>query len=217
MGSNKPRVLQLSLDDPSAFEDVHERLLGMLKSTASLERALEPKSALQILAGQPPQVVLVADGGIADHTDVLAKLLEYARGGGVLIFMGAFSSFVTMDDLDRILKETGLSWTRGRYFRTTVHRNDTEQRLLHNLLPTHYSQKAIFLENVPAIDAWYLPDESSNTESYVFPNEPVQNLKQTPVAFTSIGNGKLGYVGDVNGEEGSDAVILAMCGLLSVA
>lgn len=59
-------------------------------------------------------------------------------------------------------------------------------------------------------------NDSSRTESLVLPPERVQDLQQTPIALTNMGRGKLGYVGDVNGEEGTDAVVLAMCGLRDV-
>lgn len=75
-----------------------------------------------------------------------------------------------------------------------------------------YSLKAVFLKSVEPSAAVYLPTDESRTESHVFPPERV-DTKQTPVAFTRYGEGWLGYVGDVNTEEGSDEVILAMCGL----
>jgi len=50
------------------------------------------------------------------------------------------------------------------------------------------------------------------TQSNVFSASPVDQA-QTPVAFTKIGDGSLGYIGDVNAEEESDNVVLAMCGI----
>lgn len=143
---------------------------------------------------------------------VYAKLLDYVRGGGIIILMGNFSSFTTPTDMDKLFREAGLPWTSSVYQRTTVHRNDTEETSPHTPLPSSYSQKAVFLAGVPAKDAWYLPNASSKTESHVFASEPVADQTQTPVALANIGKGKLGYVGDVNGEDGSDAVVLAMWG-----
>ena len=42
----------------------------------------------------------------------------------------------------------------------------------------------------------------------------VHKLDESPVFLAKVGDGKLGYVGDVNAEEESNLVILAMCGLL---
>jgi len=46
----------------------------------------------------------------------------------------------------------------------------------------------------------YLPTQSSNTS-------------ECPVAFAKVGDGWLGYIGDVNAEEESDNVVLGMLGL----
>jgi hypothetical protein len=181
--------------------------LDKLNTRAALDYATTPDSVLQTLAVQPPQVVLVTD------RNVRTKLFDYVHRGGILVLMGNFSSLTRPNDMDKFFREAGLPWTKAEYLRTTVYRNDTERTLLHSSLPSSYSQKAVFLANVSINDAWYLPTDSSRTESLVFHSEQVQDLQQTPVAFAKLGNGKLGYVGDVNGEEGSDAVVLAMCGL----
>jgi hypothetical protein len=99
------------------------------------------------------------------------------------------------------------------YHRTTVHLNQRVQQVSKLALPAAYSQKAVFLKNVAPDAALYLPSMDSVTESHVFPSEPVKNREQAPVAFTAVGEGWLGYVGDANAETESDAVILAMCGL----
>jgi hypothetical protein len=191
--------------------------LGKLSTVAALKLATKPESALQCLADQPPQAVLVTDGSIMQYHDVTGRLLDYVRGGGILVLMGNFSSLIKPKDLKKFFQEAGLPWTNGVYMRTTVYRNDTEETSSHTSLPFSYSQKAVFLANVHVNDAWYLPTDSSRTESLVFHSERVQDLQQTPIALTDLGKGKLGYVGDVNGEEDSDAVILAMCGLCYLA
>lgn len=58
---------------------------------------------------------------------------------------------------------------------------------------------------------WYKPNEASVIESAVFAPDTAHFPGQTAVALGKVGKGKLGYVGDVNTEQGSDAVILAMC------
>jgi len=143
-------------------------------------------------------------------------LLDYVRGGGILVLMGNFSSTIRPKDLDKFFQEAGLPWTHAEYLRTTVHRNDSRETS-HTSLPSSYSQKAVFLANVSVNDAWYLPTDASRTESLVFHSKRIHDLQQTPIALTGIGKGKLGYVGDVNGEECSDAVVLAMCGLCYIA
>lgn len=80
------------------------------------------------------------------------------------------------------------------------------------LLP-QYSQKAVFLKNVTSEQAWYVTDEDSVVESAVFHPDSANKTGESPVVLGRVGEGKLGYVGDVNAEKGSDAAILAMCGL----
>ena len=85
------------------------------------------------------------------------------------------------------------------------------ERLNTGSLPQDYSQKAVFLKNVPTAAAVYRPSGFSTTESHVFAAAPV-NTAQTPIVFAKVGEGWLGYVGDVNNEAGSQSVVLAMCG-----
>ncbi len=60
----------------------------------------------------------------------------------------------------------------------------------------------------------YMTDEDLVVNSLVFPPTNVHTTRETAVVMTKIGDGKLRYVGDVNAEDGSYAVILAICGLL---
>ncbi|GMG53970.1 unnamed protein product [Aspergillus oryzae var. brunneus] len=61
---------------------------------------------------------------------------------------------------------------------------------------------------------WYKTDDDSVVQSMVFPATKVNMAGETAVALAKVRTGKLGYVGDVNAEEGSNAVVLAMYGLL---
>jgi hypothetical protein len=76
-------------------------------------------------------------------------------------------------------------------------------------LPNRYSQKAVFLAHVASDDSVYHPSSDSVTQSRVFLPEP-SNQNETAVAFTRVGEGWLGYIGDVNNEQGSQAVIHSM-------
>ena len=214
---SRPHILLLSLDRSSPFEQLYQGFLDKLNTVAVLDHATEPKSALQSLANNSPRAVLVTDSSITQHRNVYTKVLDYVRGGGRLVLMGNFSSSIRPKDQDKFFQEAGLPWTRSDYMRTTVHRNDTKELSSYVSLPASYSQKAVFLANVSVEDAWYLPNSSSTIESLVFRPESIRDLQQTPIALANIEKGKLGYVGDVNGEEGSDAVVFAMCGLCSVA
>lgn len=67
------------------------------------------------------------------------------------------------------------------------------------------------MKNVDNANAVYLPGSDSVIETFLWqPGE--LDMEQTPVVFRNFGQGSIGYVGDVNREEGSEEVILAMCG-----
>jgi hypothetical protein len=214
--TTRPRIFFLSLDKQPFFDDMYAHLIDAIASKATIQRASQRTSALTYLSTNTPTAIIITDPGItkAAHSAVLEKVISYVRSGGIAIFAGHFSGFIRPTDLDRHFRSPwNLPWQFGDYHRTTVYLNQRVQQVSKLALPAEYSQKAVFLKNVAPDAALYLPSMDSVTESHVFPSEPVKNREQTPVAFTAVEEGWLGYVGDVNAETESDAVILAMCGL----
>lgn len=213
---SKPIILVLTLGDyADMFSDIHANLLNQLEQKSVLKRANSANEALNLINGDSkPQGILVADEGIIKANAVADKLVKFAREGGVVVVGGLFSSFGRPNDMQKYFdKKWNLPWKIGSYHRTTLTLNSAADGLPSATLPSSYSQKAVFLSNVPSKAAWYLPTEGSVTESHVFPPSPVQN-SETPVAFTKVGNGWLGYTGSVNSEEETHTVVLGMLGLL---
>ncbi|GJC90562.1 hypothetical protein ColLi_13400 [Colletotrichum liriopes] len=150
-----------------------------------------------------PAVVLITDQGLTEgHTDVWDAVITYVRQGGTAIAMGHFSSFVKPDNIRPFFAKAGLAWDTGEYCRTMVTLNPDVAGSAATSLPTQYSQKAVFLKGVQPTAILYGIDETS------------VDKKEAAICFAQVGNGKIGYVGDVNVEEGTDDAILAMCGLL---
>ncbi|KAK2763721.1 hypothetical protein FQN54_009337 [Arachnomyces sp. PD_36] len=217
--SGRPYVLLLSLDYNGYpwFDDMYDRLITKLLNHARLQHAKEKGAALSYLNNGHPAAVFVTDPGIANHmnNDVLNMIKEYVTEGGTVIFGGLFASSIQPNDMHQFFRRGfGLSWEPGAYHRTTVHLNQNVARTLDSTrrLRPAYSQKAVFLRNVEHLSALYLPSTDSVTESHVFGPTPVADLSQTPVVWHQLGNGFIGYIGDVNAEEGTDEVALAMCG-----
>ncbi|KAF9311641.1 hypothetical protein BG006_004537 [Podila minutissima] len=77
-----------------------------------------------------------------------------------------------------------------------------------------YSQKAVFMNNIVPENMWYKTDDNSVVQSAVFPPTSANMTREMAVVMATVGRGKLGYVGDVNAEDGLNVVILAMCGFL---
>jgi hypothetical protein len=176
-------------------------------------QALNARKALQYLADTNIKGVLVADEGIIEskNSEVLSSLIRWVNAGGIAVVGSLFPSFTTGSEFDRFFNKWGLPWKMGDYHRTTFVLNPSIPELSSHSanLTTSYSMKAVHLKGVMAQDVLYAPTEDSRVESHVFPPSTVE-LSHVPVAYTRIGDGFLGYVGDVNGEEGSTGVILAM-------
>lgn len=217
---SRPTLLVLSIEEQSLFDAMYGRLIALLSSKATLQWMTEPGRTLDYLQTESPSAVLATDAGIlkSSHAAVLNKLTDYVREGGTVVLCGLFSSFIRRDEVKPFFeRHFGLPWELGAYHRTDVYLNRHAittggKRFVVDRLEAGYSQKANFLKNVAKEAAVYLPNEHSRTQSMVFANESV-DVNLTPIAFVKVGKGWLGYIGDVNAEEGSDQVVMAMCGL----
>jgi ribonuclease HI len=197
----RPRILTLCLDYGDMFNDIYGSLISQITSKATMERATKPEVAFSMLNADPaPSVILVTDGTVTRQQKLCERLIDLLRSGSTVILMGCFSSSVTMGQFNRFFARLGLPWHRGSYHREMVKlRGQVVGDRLASRLPSAYSQKALFVANVDRSAMWYTEKETSN---------------EAAVVFANVGAGKLGYVGDVNGEEESEAVVLAMCGVL---
>jgi hypothetical protein len=216
-----PVIFVFSLGDPSQraiLQPVHGHLMDKLAEKSDLKQAGSARDALDLINGDnDARAIFVTDPGIttAKNNAVSDKVVEFARNGGTVVLGGSFSSFIRPSDLHTYFtRKWGLPWKAGSYHRTTVALNRLAEGLPRGNLPSSYSQKAVFLANVDSKAAWYLPTEDSVLESNVFFPEPVANTSETPIVCMKVGKGWLGYIGDVNGEDETDAVVLGMLGLV---
>jgi hypothetical protein len=149
------------------------------------------------------------------HTEVYEALLGYIRRGGTAILMAGFANFTPYPAMRAFFEHAGLPWRVGCYLRTTFALNrEAVGPALAAALPARYSQKAVFVKDVGSEEAWYRTDEHSVLESLVWAPEPVDCPGEAPVAVGKVEDGRLAYIGDVNVEDGTGDVILALCGLL---
>jgi ribonuclease HI len=194
-------VVALCLEEDAIFTSVHGNLVAQLASKARMQQVTTEETALALLNQKPPPpVILVADGAITRNKKVREAVKDRLIEGATVVLAGCFSSMVTMGEFDRFFARMGLPWQRASYHRTTVMpRRGAIHSQLTGRLPAAYSQKALFMKNVAPSAAWYTSDENST---------------EAAVAFAKVGAGRLGYVGDVNGEEETETVVMAMCGLL---
>ncbi|OAQ27445.1 hypothetical protein K457DRAFT_139688 [Linnemannia elongata AG-77] len=218
MSSGTARVLAISLNNQPWFDEMYAPLLTALKSNAEFQQAEHSTSAIRFLSQLPePSAVLITDEALTlrENSAVWGAVLEYVRRGGTAIVMGLFPSFVEPDNMKPFFSRAGLHWGTGSYHRTTLALNRAAVDVANaGKLPQRYSQKAVFVNNVVPENMWYKTDDNSVVQSAVFPPTSANRTGETAVAMATVGRGKLGYVGDVNAEDESNAVILAMCGFL---
>lgn len=192
-------------------------LLTAIRATATFDRAEQPDTAMRMLSDGPePSAVLITDEALTlrENSHIWDAVLEYVRRGGTAVVMGLFPSFVQPDKMKPFFARASLRWERGSYHRTTLSLNETAVGMSGaGSLPRSYSQKALFVKNVSSQEMWYRTDDDSVIESRVFAPTSAHVVGEAAVALAKVGQGKLGYVGDVNAEEGSHAVVLAMCGI----
>ncbi|GJJ75331.1 hypothetical protein EMPS_07689 [Entomortierella parvispora] len=218
MASGTPRVLAISLHNQPWFAEMYAPLLTALRSNAEFQQAENLISAIRLLSQLPePSAVLITDEALTlrESSAVWDAVLEYVRRGGTAIVMGLFPSFVQPNRVRPFFSRAGLEWGAGSYHRTTLALNRTAVDVANaTKLPQRYSQKALFVKNVAPENMWYQTDDNSVVQSMVFAPTSANTPGETAVAMAAVGRGKLGYIGDVNAEDGSNAVVLAMCGLL---
>ena len=163
------------------------------------------------------KAIIVSDGGLSNkkYKNIQIRLSEYAKAGGTVILACLFSSFVSEPRFASMCRNMQLSWGWGDYHRTDFVLNPAFAPLFGDgafkTLEQSYSMKAVHLTNVHAEARVYAPTDASRIQSYVFSPDRVDTA-QSPAVWQKHGQGYIAYIGDVNNESGSQALIMAMLG-----
>lgn len=212
----KPRLLLISL---GYLDDIHEHsahLIHWLSLCAILIQIEEAQTAITILTTAPEQVdgVILGDAEIAkdQHAALRSLVVKYAWSGGTVVLGYMFSTLMTTFDASRFFEQMwGLPWKVGTSERALFFAKPSQgNKLYKKEIPNEYSFRAVSLHRVKDVDRVYMPTEESYTVWDVFLADPVSDYDQTAVAFAGYGHGWLGYVGDVESEENTTRVVLAM-------
>ncbi|KAF9638133.1 hypothetical protein BFW01_g9030 [Lasiodiplodia theobromae] len=240
---HKRTILFLGFNEDTIEDIEKFEVPAYLRSRARVLCATNPTTAYTHLAAAvKPSAILIADAVITNHFALkehheasrhsyykptkqeemkqygafLAYLNTYVRsGGGTVVFCKKFSGDSSLPHMEDVFSTAfGLPWKAFCYHRSTfMLRVENMRRLsLAADLAPQYSVKAVHLMDVEEKDRLYVPRSDSYIESFVFAPEPIDQ-NETPVAWADVGEGMVGYIGDVNSEEGSKRVLLAMCGL----
>jgi hypothetical protein len=198
-----PNLLLVSLEGLSASSrQMYPQLLSKILSRTNVHESLTSEDALNYIKTGWPNIILVSDPAIVDQNnrDLLTATIDWVKHGCTVVFMGFFAATIQEPRLNAMFKEhLGLKWRAAEYTKHDVrlqrHFDETMIRRA-NLVP-EFHPKALYLSHVPASEAIYTG--GSSNVAYA--------------AFSRVGLGKLGYVGDVNFGEEPERLILAMCHL----
>ncbi|KAH9483570.1 putative mitochondrial import receptor subunit tom70 [Psilocybe cubensis] len=199
-------VLVVALSNYDMFMRIHTEQIEAIKQKAEVKSALTPSQVLEHLKSPDIRGVYIADEGIARpaNSQALNEIVQYFKRGGQVVIGGLFPSMTGPPDITKVLSVFGVPWKAGSYTRTLVERNNHHETAARNpSLSEEFSMKAVHLTGFHPEDLFYeqYPQTSNNWEA--------------PVLRTKRGNGHFGYIGDVNAEEESTDIILAMLELLS--
>ncbi|KAI1863374.1 uncharacterized protein JN550_009694 [Neoarthrinium moseri] len=194
--------------------------LKKIKEKADVHQASfsRPNACADLLKAHPSaQALWIVDPDIArqDHKLLSKQVVAYVRNGGTAIIGGWFVASVTPLEFDEWMEsDWNLPWRFGQYETTTVVFQSSAvgpRDHWRDGLAAAYSQKGVFLKNVAATDSWYASPPGSKSESRVFGPLPIES--QTSMAFGRVGQGWLGFTGDINNVTETNNALLAMMGL----
>ncbi|KAF6228224.1 hypothetical protein HO133_007954 [Letharia lupina] len=218
MSVTKPQILLLQLGEAyekEIFDDLYSGLCTKIEEHYTVIKT----SSLTTEHLAHSEAIVVTDGGLSrkkHRTTIQVRLSEYAKAGGTVILACLFSSFVSGPEFAGMCRSMNLPWDWGDYHRTVFALNPAFANVFDNeafkTLEQSYSMKAVHLGNVHAADKVYVPTDHSRVQSAVFPPDRVDTA-QTPAVWQKHGQGHIAYIGDVNNESGSQALIMAMLGI----
>jgi hypothetical protein len=144
------------------------------------------------------------------------------QNGGTAICMGHFSCRLRAENFRTFFSRAGLEWEYESFDLCQSYLNsDFLPKEITEILPVTHFAKAVHLKNVGDA-SWYrlqhivkrkqdhVEDEMSDEQP-----EPAWTVLKdsTPVDMAQVENGYMGFVDDINSSDGSNLVMIAMCGL----
>lgn len=209
----------LSLDESrEVFDELNAPLFELLRERTPISIITSPMEAFYRLSANinRPKAVLITDAAITEPSNILlhAKLVEYAKTGGIVVYACQFSSFVAHNVMNSMFKTLwNLPWEACSYTRERLCLNTAVIGLDCRGLARIYSGKALRLSGVERHQSVYIP-LSLDHQTELPPRKVTYDKyhkEQSAAAFAQIGRGYVGYVGDVNCEAGTNTMIVAMC------
>ncbi|CDO78199.1 hypothetical protein BN946_scf184770.g2 [Trametes cinnabarina] len=204
----KPSILIISFQELSD-RDHYAQLYRAIRQHASVTQVWDRRATLRALSLSSPSFsgVLVTDGAIAEpeHSELASRLAECTRAGTRVVLGVDVGCFISPSNMPALFSKWGLRWDRGDYGRTNLTLNPAglPSPLREAALFPSVSAKALHVKNVRREHAVYVPG----------PDGWGSGADESPAVFARVGNGYLGYVGDVNGEQQLIRLLIEMLGI----
>ncbi|PIL32501.1 transporter [Ganoderma sinense ZZ0214-1] len=220
----KRNILIISLEKDGVADEIHAQFHQALRKNATVTEVQQPRAALAKLSATPrPDAIVLSDPALArpTHNKLLTRLVAYARSGGTVVAGLQFGYTIEYAQVRPFFARWGVPWDRGSFLRTTTALNPAgvPAPLAEGALLPAVSAKAQHVKNAPRAHAVYLPTAASRIETpapaHAHAPGPLTGAlaQESAAVFARVGKGYLGYVGDVNAEQGSTRLILEMCGV----
>ncbi|TAQ87603.1 hypothetical protein B7494_g4057 [Chlorociboria aeruginascens] len=214
-----PSILLLSLDKQPYFDDMYSHFLATIRAHAAIIEASSPDTALEYISlarnlvaiictdaaiSQPPLPSPLSIKSTTPMSTLQTTLVNYVKSGGTMIMGCMFSSFAKPEEFRGYMgREWGLGWRFGDYTREVYGLNPAVNERVRDTrwfqTVKGYSMKAVSLKGVQEQGRVYLHDGG-----------------ESPVVLAPVGRGWLGWVGDVNAEEGTSELMVGMVGQLEL-
>ncbi|KAI1377261.1 hypothetical protein F4677DRAFT_444487 [Hypoxylon crocopeplum] len=229
MGDSKPIIFQFSfgesymqdtVDYKGTFPPNFGSTLKKVDEMATVKVAWTAEEASDLLKRNPaPYAILITDDGIteSENRELSFQVIEYVRNGGTAILCLCFGREVLNEDFNSFMKDWDLPWKVHAYLWYDCVVNDSAVGLHGKQwmygLPALYRSQSLFLGNVAPESCWYLPAPRIQEHDDDKRRKTATLIRETPIAFTQVGEGYLGYTGDGNQHKATDAIMFAMLGM----
>ncbi|KAF8860792.1 hypothetical protein BDZ45DRAFT_724307 [Acephala macrosclerotiorum] len=196
-------VLLISLEEQPFLDEIYSEVMAKLRLRISVVEATQIASAMQHLSngGENYAVVIISDPGVMKKIFIAVqeKLVDYACGGGNVIFGFHVSIFVQPNDLARFFMSGWLlDWKAGTHTRETFSLVSQVGSAFTNGCLSHSSNISDLLDGY-GMKALHLSNAKFGDRVYVC--RLVCN--DSPAVFAKYGFGYLGWIRDVNTEAGT--------------
>jgi len=213
----KLNVLLISLGKPHIFDEQYHELLAALSAHTSYKEVTLSKDVAAALSTLKPAAVLITNPNFArvQHSELHARVVDYVKSGGKVIYCGLYPGIIAPALLEKHFETVwGLPWKVGTFNRTVFYLVPQRPAALQHKadLAEEIEMKAVRIKGADKKDFVYATTPDSRVEELgkaEFAHKP----DEAAVLYTTIGNGHLGYIGDVGAEDECVDIVIAMLGL----